>query len=104
MANLRLKDGIGKIEIIYIGSGKGGNLALGDSNIIIKKGNIKILVDLGNTIASGSTVAYDDVNAILPTSLSPDHIGGLASLLDQDIANGNKRDLLIPENNFRSAF
>lgn len=80
---LRLTNG-GELELVFFGVGSASAKILNQTNFIIIKGDIHVLVDCGMTgpkaMSQIAGLQETDIEVILPTHSHADHVGGIESL------------------------
>ncbi len=74
----------GRLELFFIGTGSAFAETLHQTNFLIVKGDVHILVDFGMTgpaaLRQSARLKVTDIEALLPTHSHADHIGGIEGI------------------------
>lgn len=92
----------GHLEVFFLGTGGAFSQNLGNTNLLLVQGDTHLLVDFGIT---GPTRLWEkarlrptDIQAVLPTHVHSDHVGGLENLAFQNYFITRRKPLLfVPE-------
>jgi hydroxyacylglutathione hydrolase len=89
----------GHLEVFFLGTGGAFSQSLGNTNLLLIQGETHLLVDFGITgparLWEKARLLPTDIQAILPTHVHSDHVGGLENLAFQHYFIAKKKPLMF---------